>query len=368
MRPSSRMRSTTRAAVRTKTSAMPSSAGVAQRSHPSPGRTAGPTGRPEDGDDDQHHAGPVDLRGRAGGAVGPRGRRAQDGEDGGLQTEQHGQVRRARPTGRTARRWPWPRSRRRPPSRRPSRSSWSPTGAATRWRRCRAPRRRRPSPRRSRRRPARGVRKSSGAAVASASGVRSTSVTTSRATVTIAPSTSSAVQRVRVTCRASIAQVTRGVQAPTNTITSSTSKPSNAGPGRLPASNWATAKSSAPTASGRQGRAAAGSMRRSPRTIDQVEVAAIAARTSSSHCMPVPSGALNGTVTGRPSRPSAGRSGGPGGGCARSAVTCRTARPAHVRHRPSGQRLLGLERAGEDVALQVAVAHVAQRGRAGRRW
>ena len=65
------------------------------------------------------------------------------------------------------------------------------------------------------------------------------------------------------------------------------------------------ANMTAPTAGGYQGRAAARSIARSRANIIQAALAATAARTSSSHCMPVPSGALKGTARPRPTSPRA---------------------------------------------------------------
>jgi hypothetical protein len=63
--------------------------------------------------------------------------------------------------------------------------------------------------------------------------------------------------------------------------------------------------SAAPTPTTRQGRATAGSIRRISRKTDQAVEPATQASTSSSHCIPVPSGALNGTASASPIRASA---------------------------------------------------------------
>ena len=77
--------------------------------------------------------------------------------------------------------------------------------------------------------------------------------------------------------------------------TSSTPKPSNSGPGKAAGQHWAAMNMTAPTADDPP---RAGGLRRPcarvSRNIVQAELAATAPRTSSSHCMPVPSGALNG--------------------------------------------------------------------------
>ena len=88
-------------------------------------------------------------------------------------------------------------------------------------------------------------------------------------------------------------------------MTSSIPKPSNSGPGNRPASSWAVMNSAAPMVTAHQGRATAASMRRISRKTDRTVEPATQASTSSSHCMPVPSGALNGTANARPISPSA---------------------------------------------------------------
>ena len=142
---------------------------------------------------------------------------------------------------------------------------------------------------------------SSGAPTGFTSGARSTSVTVNRAMVMTAPSTTRAGHRVRLTRRARSPQVNRGVQAPASSRTSSAPKPSNSGPGKAAARYWPVMNMKMPTVMNRHGRAACGVMRRVSRIIVQAELAATVPRTSSSHCMPVPSGALKGTARARPS-------------------------------------------------------------------
>ena len=126
----------------------------------------------------------------------------------------------------------------------------------------------------------------------------------------------------------------------------------------------------APTAGGYQGRAAARSIVRSRANIIHAALAATAARTSSSHCMPVPSGALKGTARPRPTSPRASVQriwAGSARSQAHDGVAAGRAgdRPA-PRAPGAGDELLGLERPGEHVALQVAVPHVAEQLEHGR--
>ena len=139
--------------------------------------------------------------------------------------------------------------------------------------------------------------------------------------------------------------------------------------------NSTAAHAEDPPRAGRPG----GSIVRTSRNSAQAALAATAPRTSSSHCMPVPSGALNGTAKASPSRPS---------GTVQRTERGMVAQRGHDGIAgdvpgglswPDGARavaglpgavgeLLGLERPGEDVALQVAVAHVAQQVRGRRGW
>ena len=94
--------------------------------------------------------------------------------------------------------------------------------------------------------------------------------------------------------------MTSGIAAPTKRKTLSMPNPSNSGPGKAASSHWAVMNSRPAKPSGCHGRAAARSMGWTARNTAMAVTAATEPSTSSSHCMPVPSGALNGTVSASP--------------------------------------------------------------------
>ena len=127
-------------------------------------------------------------------------------------------------------------------------------------------------------------------------------MTVSRATVTIRPSTSSAGQRVRLTRRASRPQVTSGERGADEQqdVVDAEAVELRAGEG-AGEQLGDHERDGADGRADRHGRRGLRSMAADSRNSVQAALAATAPSTSSSHCMPVPSGALNGTVRASPS-------------------------------------------------------------------